>query len=98
VNKKANTLLFILGATVFNILVTILSFLALFFLYTRLLGSVLPEEAFAWGFFFVFIGAIALSFVIYQALLKQLMKRVPMEKYFDPIFGRRKPPVKKNDS
>jgi hypothetical protein len=96
-SKKTNTLLFILGATVFNVLVTVLSFFVLFFLYTRFLGSLLPEEAFAWGFVFVFIGAIALSFVIYHALLKQLLKKIPVEKYFDPIFGRRKPPVRKGD-
>jgi hypothetical protein len=96
-NKKTNTLLFILGATVFNILVTILSFFVLFFLYTRFLGPLLPEEAFTWGFFLVFIGAVALSFVIYQALLKQLLKKIPVEKYFDPIFGRRKPPVRKDE-
>jgi hypothetical protein len=96
-SKKTNTLLFILGATLFNILVTIFCFFVLFFLYTRFLGSLLPEEAFTWGFFFIFVGAIVLSFVIYQALLKRLLKRVPMEKYFDPIFGRRKPPVKRGD-
>jgi hypothetical protein len=93
-NKKTNTLLFILGATVFNILVTVICFLVLFLLYTRFLGVILPEEAFTWGFILVFIGAIVLSFVIYQALLKQLMKKVPVEKYFDPIFGRRRPPKK----
>ncbi|MDR2073030.1 MAG: leader peptide processing enzyme [Spirochaetaceae bacterium] len=94
-SKKTNTLLFILGATIFNILVTIISFFVLFLLYTRFLSSLLPEEAFTWGFFFVFIGAIALSFVIYRALLKQLLKKIPVEKYFDPIFGRRNPPGKR---
>jgi hypothetical protein len=35
--------------------------------------------------------------VIYQALLKQLLKKISAEKYFDPIFGRRRPPVKRGD-
>jgi hypothetical protein len=96
-SKKINTLLFILGATLFNILVTIFCFFVLFFLYTRFLSPLLPEEVFTWGFLFIFIGAIVLSFVIYQTLLKRLLKKVPVEKYFDPIFGRRKPPVKRGD-
>jgi hypothetical protein len=89
-NKKTNTLLFILGATVFNILVTIISFCLLFFLYSRVLASRLPDEAFIWGSIFVFIGAIVLSFVVYQGLLKLMIKKVDVNKYFEPIFNRKK--------
>jgi hypothetical protein len=89
-NKKANTLLFILGATVFNILITVICFLALFLLYARFLVQLLPENAAAWGFPVIFIGAIALSFLVYRLILKVLLKKVNVEKYFDPIFGRRK--------
>jgi hypothetical protein len=91
-SKKTNTLLFILGATVFNILVTIISFFLLFLLYSRVLASRLPDEAFIWGSIFVFIGAIVLSFVVYQGLLKLLIKKINVEKYFDPIFKGRKRP------
>jgi hypothetical protein len=91
-NKKTNTILFILGATVFNILVTVVSFFVLFLLYSRILASRLPDETFIWGSIFVFIGAIALSFVVYQALLKLLVKKIDINKYFDPIFGRKKRP------
>jgi hypothetical protein len=91
-NKKTNTLLFILGATVFNILVTIISFFVLFFLYSRVLASRLPDEAFIWGSIFVFIGAIVLSFVVYQGLLKLMIKKVDVNKYFEPIFNRKKRP------
>jgi hypothetical protein len=90
VSKKTNTLLFILGATVFNILVTMISFFALFFLYSHILASRLPDEAFIWGLIFVFIGAIVLSFVVYQSLLKLLIKKINVEKYFDPIFKSKK--------
>jgi hypothetical protein len=91
-NKKANTLLFILGATVFNILVTVVCFLVIFVLYIRFLASSLPENAAAWGFPLIFIAAIALSFVIYRLILKQLLKKIDVEKYFDPIFGKHRPP------
>jgi len=90
-SKKTNTLLFILGATAFNILITIVCFLILFVLYAKFLMPSLPEDAAAWGFPVIFIGAIALSFVLYRLILKHLMKKIDFEKYFDPIFGPRKP-------
>ncbi|MDR1287154.1 MAG: leader peptide processing enzyme [Treponema sp.] len=95
-NKKANTLVFILGATVFNILVTVMCFVLLFVLYARFLASLLPENAAAWGFPVIFIAAIALSFIIYRVILKQLLRRVDVEKYFDPIFGKRRPPSRRD--
>jgi hypothetical protein len=91
-SKKTNTIIFILGATVFNILVTVISFFVLFFLYSRILASRLPGEAFIWGSIFVFIGAIVLSFVVYQGLLKLLVKKIDINRYFDPIFNRKKRP------
>jgi hypothetical protein len=89
-NKKANTLLFILGATVVNIVVTIISFILLFVLYAKYLVPRMPESAAAWGFPVIFIISIALSFLLYRAILKMLLKKVDPEKYFDPLFGRRR--------
>lgn len=92
-SKKTNTLLFILGATAFNILTTIICFLLLLVVYARfvipyLQGAGVSEEAQAWGFPIVFVGAIVLSFILYRIILKQIMKKYDLEKYFDPIFGR----------
>ena len=89
-NKKLNTALFILGATLFNILVTVLSFLALLIVYARFIMQRLPEAAQAWSFPLIFIAAIAISFVAYRFALKLLLKKIEMEKYFDPIFNSRK--------
>jgi hypothetical protein len=90
-NKKVNTLLFILGATVFNILVTVLGFAGLMLIYIKFIMPFLPEEGRAWGFPLIFIGAIVLSFVVYRFVLKLLLKKVDTGKYFDPIFsGRRR--------
>jgi hypothetical protein len=94
-SKKTNTLLFILGATVFNILITIICFIALLLLYARLFMPHIPENAQSWGFPVIFIGAIALSFVIYRLILKKVMKKIDMEKHFDPIFGPRRPSGRK---
>jgi hypothetical protein len=98
-NKKTNTLLFILAATIFNILVTIASFLALLLLFTFVIMPGLPEPAAgktaAWAIPAIFIGAIAVSFAVYRLVLKFFMKKVDIGKYFDPIFGSRRPPVRR---
>ena len=89
-NKKVNTLLFILGATVFNILVTVLGFAGLMLLYVKFIMPFLPEEGRSWGFPLIFIAAIVLSFVVYRLALKLLLKKVDAGTYFDPIFGGRR--------
>ena len=86
-NKKANTALFILGATLFNILVTVLSFLLLLIVYAKFIMRFLPEGAQAWSFPLIFIFAIAISFVVYRFTLKLLIRKIPVDKYFDPIIG-----------
>jgi len=88
-NKKINTVLFILGATVFNIIVTVLSFILLLFLYARFLMKLLPETAQAWSFPVIFIAAIAISFFVYKILLGFLIKKINVDKYFDPILNTR---------
>ena len=87
-NKKVNTLLFILGATLFNIIITVLCFVVLMVLYVKFLMPLLPEGN-AWVFPIIFIAAIAAAFFLYRLLLKLLLKKIQVEKYFDPIFGRR---------
>lgn len=79
-----------LGATVFNILLTIGCFVGIIALYAQLLSPHLSESAQGWGLMAVFIGAIALAFFLYRAIIKQLSKRIDFEKYFDPIFGGRR--------
>ena len=85
-NKKLNTVLFILGATLFNIFVTVASFLLLLIVYARFIMPYLAKGAQNWSFPLIFIAAIAISFVVYRVVLKLVLKKVEMEKYFDPIF------------
>jgi len=89
-SKKTNTLWFILGATVFNVLLTIICFVLLLFIYARLILPHLSEEAAGWGLTILLVVAIVASFFAYRVIIKQLTKRVDMEKYFDPIFGGRR--------
>jgi hypothetical protein len=88
-NKKVNTALFILGATVFNIIVTVLSFLLLLILYAKVIMKILPQGAQAWSFPIIFITAIAISFFVYKFVLGILMKKIDVEKYFDPLIRSR---------
>jgi hypothetical protein len=90
VGKKSNTRLFILCATLFNVLVTVVCFLVLLLAFVKFLASALPETAAAWALPVIFIISIALSFVLYRIALKQLMKRIDVDKHFDPIFKPRK--------
>lgn len=91
-NKKANTLLFILGATVVNVLVTLVLFVALFVLVGYFLAPVLPESVTSILVMVVFIASIAGTYFIYHAVVKLLAKKIDMEKYFDPIFRTRRKP------
>jgi hypothetical protein len=88
--KKTNTLLFILGATIFNILIIVVSFLALLLLFAKFLEPVLPKTAAAWALPVIFIGSVVLSFVSYRIVLKLLMKRIDVDKHFSPLFKPRR--------
>ncbi|MDR1972676.1 MAG: leader peptide processing enzyme [Treponema sp.] len=92
-NKRTNTLLFILGATVFNVLLYIISFLLLLLMYSRIIAFI-PESAQQWGLIVILILPIAISFVVYRLLLKVVLKKFDVDKYFAPLFGARRPPRK----
>jgi hypothetical protein len=84
--KKTNTLLFILAATLFNIVVTVVCFLVLLLLFVKFFASALPETSSAWALPAIFIGSIVLSFVLYRLAVKLLMKRIDVNKHFSPLF------------
>lgn len=90
-SKKTNTFLFLIGATVFNIVITIASFIVMIILYGRFLAPTLPAEAASWGLPIIFVAAIALAFVIYRFAIKIMLKKVDAEKTFDPLFRPRRP-------
>lgn len=85
-NKKTNTALFILGATVANILVMIILIIIGFAIISALLPKNSNPQIASILFLVVFLGAIAGSFFIYHKVIQFVSKRVDMEKYFHPIF------------
>jgi hypothetical protein len=78
-HKKA-TVLFVVLATLFNILVTLLCLGLLIALVFLVIVPRLPPEASrgasAWGIPVVFIGSIIFSFIIHRVVLKRVIKRL----------------------
>ena len=89
-NKKTNTVLFLIGATVFNMVVTVASFIVLIIVYGRLIAPLLPNDAAAWGLPVIFIAAIAIAFVVYRFAVKLLLSKIDAEKVFDPLIKPRR--------
>jgi len=85
-NKKVNTIVFILAGTLFNIIVAVGCFLLLFILFVNYIAASVPEDARAWVLVFFFIVSIAASFFAYRGLINLLIKKIDVEKYFDPLF------------
>jgi len=88
-NKKVNTLLFILGATLFNVIVAVISFVILFLLYAKFLFPIVSESGNSWAFSLLFLAAIVVSIVVYRIVLKHLLNKFDVEQYFDPLFVRK---------
>jgi uncharacterized RDD family membrane protein YckC len=90
VNKKLNTVLFILAASAVNIVVMIL----LMTLLLALLGLLMPPDISpGFGqfiFLLVFAASIGGSFFFYHRFVGFLSKKIDMEKHFHPIFRSRK--------
>jgi uncharacterized membrane protein YhaH (DUF805 family) len=84
-SKKTNTLLFVLIATAANILLTLVSFLVLYLPYALLIAPRLPSSSVIWILALLFLAALVISFIVYQALLKLFMKKVDVRKYFEPM-------------
>jgi len=88
-NKTINTLLFILCATLFNIIIVLISFITLTLLYLRFLMLQLPEGSRSWAFTAIFLLSIGISFLVYRVVIKYLVNKIEIEKYFDPLFVRK---------
>jgi hypothetical protein len=88
-NRKFNTVLFILGATIFNIFMM----LVLLTVGLAVLSMVLEEGAnqnlVQILMIVVFIGSIAGAFFIYHRAVKLLSRKIDMDQYFHPLFGKR---------
>ena len=89
-NKKANTVLFILGATVFNLLTMAVLFIVPLLLIIAIFKDGIGD-AFPIVSLVLFFGALVGSFFVYGFAMKKIQAKIDMDKYFDPIFKKKKP-------
>jgi cytochrome c biogenesis protein CcdA len=87
-NKKVNTLLFVLGATVFNIIMMVLILAVGLTAISAVAGENISAGTAQILFLLLFVASIAGAFFIYHRAIKFLSSKIDMEKYFHPIFTR----------
>jgi hypothetical protein len=90
-NKKLNTALFLIGATVFNLLLLFVLILLALMLISALSRGRLSGNVMSILLIVVFLGSMVGSFLIYNRVIKFVSRKIDMEKYFLPLFRRRPP-------
>jgi len=91
-NKKTNTILFMLGATVANVILMIGVFIFLFWAYGRFIATHVSPQVTSYALIGIFIGSVALTYFFYHRLVKWISNKWNLDDYFDPIFKRRGKP------
>lgn len=87
-NKKLNTVLFVLGATLVNIVMMIFLFITGFLLYGAFLAPRLPPEVNSIALLILFIGSILGTYFLYHRIMRYLSNKVNWDMYFAPLFGK----------
>lgn len=88
-NKKVNTVLFIIGATLLNVLVIFIIYLSSIYIFAQVYNEGMANYVEIINMVF-FIGSIIISFIFYRFILKFLSKKIDMNKYFEPILSRKR--------
>ena len=96
-NKNLKLALFLVGATVFNLVLMFAMIFALGAGLIALLGLVYNQNPPQWlsgaVLFVVFIGSIVLSFLIYGKVMKWLQAKYNLDKHFPQLFNKKKGPA-----
>lgn len=88
-NKKLNTVLFMLAGTVLNIFMMLASFLILLFLANLVLT---PEsnDTFRMVVFLLVVSlSIIGSFILYSKIVKRINEKYNLDQYMHPLFGKK---------
>lgn len=89
-NKKANTILFMLGATVANIVMIAVFFLGFTALYGATLAGQFGPQGNQIALIVILIGSVALTYFLYHRIIKWISNKWDLDEHFDPIFSRGK--------
>jgi hypothetical protein len=88
--KKRNTIIFVIVASIFNLVLTVvllvLGYLLIYWIFKRVEGQGVDVNVFNIFLVLDLIAAIVLSNLIYRGILKLINKKVKFEDHFDPIF------------
>lgn len=89
-NKRLNSILFILGATIVNIVAMILIFFVCMVLFARFFAPHLSPGVNQIILLVLFVGSVVLTYFLYHRLMKWLSNKYPLEEYFGPLFGKKR--------
>ncbi|OQY35615.1 MAG: hypothetical protein B6241_00020 [Spirochaetaceae bacterium 4572_59] len=91
-NKKLNTVLFMLGGTLLNIFLMLASFLILLLLATRLLAHFPDVGGTLKMVIFLLVVSISIisSFMLYSKIVKWINKKYSLDKYMHPLFAKKR--------
>jgi ABC-type Na+ efflux pump permease subunit len=85
--RKMNTVLFIIGATIFNIFMMMVLLTVGIAVLSMAVDQESNQNLVQILMVLIFIGAIAGAFFIYHRAVKLLSKKIDMDRYFHPLFG-----------
>ena len=85
-DKRFNTTLFIIAATVVNIVLMMLLFLVSFVIFARFLAPILPPGVNRALLLVLLIGSVVGTYVIYHRVMRWVSKRYNLDAHFSPLF------------
>ena len=89
-NKNLKLGLFLLGATVFNVVLMFVFIIAIFLIASRLMGDNPNPVVFQIVLFVGFIASIVVTFLIYGKVMKWLQAKYNLEQHFPQLFKKKK--------
>lgn len=89
-NKRLNSVLFILAATVANIIAMVVIFGVLMVLFARFLAPHLGPGTNQIILLVIFVGSVILTYVLYHRFMRWVSGKYDLEQYFGPLFGKRR--------
>lgn len=88
-NKKVNTVLFVLGASAFNVVMMLVIFILVLAVLQLFLTEETSPAAVQLFMLLSFVVSIVGTYGLYTLLIKYITRHVDMDKYFHPIFRRK---------
>lgn len=85
--KRLDAALFIVVATIVNLLFMALVFLLFVLVLKTFFAHAFSARANAWLLFGLFIASVAITYLVYRAAIRALAKRYPLEERFSLLFS-----------